>query len=157
MHFCKNTGLLTIYLKEINSFILFIFCFFRSKDGCTYRFKVILMLEWPRISLSVLISNPSSTHLVAKVWRNAWKFVSGILHLWRSFLKWYWYVRGSIYFSVEPVRRYPFWGSSLLFMICNYWFGIGMSQTGADSLAKEGKNYEEIINHFYIGVQIKDM
>ena len=32
-----------------------------------------------------------------------------------------------------------------------------MSQTGADSLAKEGKNYEEIINHFYIGVQIKDM
>ena len=31
MHFCKNTGLLTIYLKEINSFILFIFCFFQIK------------------------------------------------------------------------------------------------------------------------------
>ena len=32
-----------------------------------------------------------------------------------------------------------------------------MSQTGADSLAKMGKNYEEIIKHFYVGVEIKDM
>ena len=31
-----------------------------------------------------------------------------------------------------------------------------MSQTGADSMAKEGKNYEEIIKHFYTGVEIKD-
>ncbi len=29
-----------------------------------------------------------------------------------------------------------------------------MSQTGADSLAKEGKKYEEIIKHFYTGVEI---
>lgn len=32
-----------------------------------------------------------------------------------------------------------------------------MSQTGADSLAKEGKNYEEIIKHYYTGVKIEDM
>ena len=32
-----------------------------------------------------------------------------------------------------------------------------MSQTGADSLAKQGKNYEEIIHHFYTGVEIKDI
>ena len=32
-----------------------------------------------------------------------------------------------------------------------------MSQTGADSLAKQGKNYQEIINHFYTGVEIKDI
>lgn len=29
-----------------------------------------------------------------------------------------------------------------------------MSQTGADSMAKSGSNYEEIIKHFYTGVEI---
>ena len=29
-----------------------------------------------------------------------------------------------------------------------------MSQTGADSLAKSGSNYEEIIKHFYTDVEI---
>lgn len=32
--------------------------------------------------------------------------------------------------------------------------GVGMSQYGADGLAKEGKNYQEIIQHYYTGVQI---
>ena len=35
--------------------------------------------------------------------------------------------------------------------------GVGMSQTGADSLAKQGKNYEEIIQHFYTNVKIQDI
>jgi len=30
-----------------------------------------------------------------------------------------------------------------------------MSQTGADSLAKQGKTHEEIIHHFYTGVEIE--
>ncbi len=30
-----------------------------------------------------------------------------------------------------------------------------MSQTGADSLAKQGKKYDEIIKHYYTGVEIK--
>ena len=30
-----------------------------------------------------------------------------------------------------------------------------MSQTGADSMAKQGANYEEIIKHFYTGVNIE--
>ena len=38
-----------------------------------------------------------------------------------------------------------------------YGHGVGMSQTGADSLAKQGKNYEEIIKHYYTGVQIENM
>ena len=29
-----------------------------------------------------------------------------------------------------------------------------MSQTGADSLAKQGINYEDIIKHFYYNVEI---
>lgn len=32
-----------------------------------------------------------------------------------------------------------------------------MSQTGADSLAKQGKKYDEIIKHYYTGVEIKNM
>jgi len=30
-----------------------------------------------------------------------------------------------------------------------------MSQTGADSLAKQGKSAEEIIKHFYTDIEIK--
>ena len=30
----------------------------------------------------------------------------------------------------------------------------GLSQTGSDSLAKQGQNYEDIIKHFYQGVEI---
>ena len=43
------------------------------------------------------------------------------------------------------------------FEVLGYGHGVGMSQTGADSLAKEGKNYEDIIKHFYTGVKIEDM
>ena len=43
------------------------------------------------------------------------------------------------------------------FEVIGYGHGVGMSQTGADSLAKEGKNYEDIIHHFYTGVEIENM
>ena len=46
---------------------------------------------------------------------------------------------------------------NIKFNVKGYGHGVGMSQTGADSLAKQGKNYEEIIKHFYIGVEIKDI
>lgn len=42
------------------------------------------------------------------------------------------------------------------FKVIGYGHGVGMSQTGADSLAKQGKTAEEIIKHFYIGVEIID-
>ncbi len=32
--------------------------------------------------------------------------------------------------------------------------GVGMSQTGADSLAKQGYGYQEILKHFYTGIEI---
>ena len=44
----------------------------------------------------------------------------------------------------------------VLFKVIGYGHGVGMSQTGADALAKQGKNYEEIIKHFYKGVEITD-
>lgn len=42
------------------------------------------------------------------------------------------------------------------FKVIGYGHGVGMSQTGADALAKQGKNCEEIIKHFYSSVEIKD-
>ena len=45
-------------------------------------------------------------------------------------------------------------GDNITFSVTGYGHGVGMSQTGADSLAKSGSNYEEIIKHFYTGVEI---
>ena len=39
------------------------------------------------------------------------------------------------------------------FKVIGYGQGVGMSQTGADSLAKQGYHYDEIIKHFYKGVE----
>lgn len=46
--------------------------------------------------------------------------------------------------------------NEIIFNVIGYGHGVGMSQTGADALAKQGKNYEEIIKHFYINVEIND-
>ena len=45
-------------------------------------------------------------------------------------------------------------GEKVVFAVKAYGHGVGLSQTGSDSLAKQGKNYEEIIKHFYQGVEI---
>ena len=46
---------------------------------------------------------------------------------------------------------------NIKFSVKGYGHGVGMSQTGANTLAKEGKSYEDIINYFYIGVVIQDV
>ena len=43
------------------------------------------------------------------------------------------------------------------FTVKGYGHGVGMSQTGADTLAKQGKSSEEIIHHFYADVEIKEI
>lgn len=47
--------------------------------------------------------------------------------------------------------------NSIKFSVIGYGHGVGMSQTGADALAKQGSNYEDIIKHFYVGVEIVDI
>ena len=47
--------------------------------------------------------------------------------------------------------------NNVKFSVIGYGHGVGMSQTGADALAKQGQNYQDIIKHFYIGVEIIDM
>lgn len=45
-------------------------------------------------------------------------------------------------------------GDKIKFNVLGYGHGVGMSQTGADSMAKAGSNCEEIIKHFYNGVDV---
>ena len=46
--------------------------------------------------------------------------------------------------------------NKIKFVVYGYGHGVGMSQTGADSLAKEGNDYNKIIEHFYMGVKIEN-
>ena len=48
-------------------------------------------------------------------------------------------------------------GDNIKFSVKGYGHGVGMSQTGADSMAKAGSNYEQIVKHFYTDVEIVDM
>lgn len=43
---------------------------------------------------------------------------------------------------------------NIKFTVIGYGHGVGMSQTGADSLANSGSTAEQIIKHFYTGVEI---
>lgn len=46
---------------------------------------------------------------------------------------------------------------TIKFSVIGYGHGVGMSQTGADSLAKQGYDYIYIINHFYTGITIEEL
>lgn len=46
---------------------------------------------------------------------------------------------------------------SITFSVLGYGHGVGMSQTGADSLAKQGYDYLEIVHHFYTDVVVEEL
>lgn len=48
-------------------------------------------------------------------------------------------------------------GENIVFSVTGYGHGVGMSQTGADALAKTGSNYEAIIKHFYTNVEVTEI
>jgi stage II sporulation protein D len=43
----------------------------------------------------------------------------------------------------------------ITFFTKGYGHGVGLSQFGANELAKQGKNYKEILTHYYTGTDIK--
>jgi stage II sporulation protein D len=47
--------------------------------------------------------------------------------------------------------------SNVVFNVVGYGHGVGMSQTGADAMARAGSGYEEILKHFYRGVEVTDI
>lgn len=44
---------------------------------------------------------------------------------------------------------------NFIFTVYGYGHGVGMSQNGANELAKDGKNFKEILNHFYTDCNIE--
>ncbi len=43
---------------------------------------------------------------------------------------------------------------TVTFKVCGYGHGVGMSQSGANQMAKRGENYTEILSHYYTNIQI---
>ena len=52
---------------------------------------------------------------------------------------------------------YEFNGDYITFHCKGYGHGVGMSQWGANAMAKNGSNYEEILKHYYTGVEITSL
>lgn len=47
-------------------------------------------------------------------------------------------------------------GKSIIITTKGYGHGVGMSQYGANGMAKEGKNYDDIVSHYYQGITISN-
>ena len=47
-------------------------------------------------------------------------------------------------------------GDFIKFSVVGYGHGVGLSQCGSDSLAKQGYNYIQIIKHYYKDVEISE-
>lgn len=45
-------------------------------------------------------------------------------------------------------------GENIKFSVIGYGHGVGLSQSGSDSLAKQGYSYKDIIKHYYKNVEI---
>lgn len=48
-------------------------------------------------------------------------------------------------------------GKNVTFYVTGYGHGVGMSQYGANAMAKEGKKAKAILEHYYTGVEIRSM
>ncbi len=48
-------------------------------------------------------------------------------------------------------------GNNIIITTRGYGHGVGMSQYGANGMAKDGKNYEEILKYYYKNVEIVDI
>ena len=46
---------------------------------------------------------------------------------------------------------------NVIFTTIGYGHGVGMSQYGANTMAQQGYKYEEILNHYYLNTQIKNI
>lgn len=61
----------------------------------------------------------------------------------------------SVFSLRSPVFTVKTADDSVTFSVKGYGHGVGLSQYGADYLAREGKTYAEILQHYYTGVDIK--
>lgn len=48
-------------------------------------------------------------------------------------------------------------GKSIIFKVKGYGHGVGMSQWGAETMARNGKNYEEILTYYYPNTEVVEV
>ena len=53
--------------------------------------------------------------------------------------------------------EYSINNDEIIFKCKGYGHGVGMSQWGANVMAKNGSNYEEILKHYYTGIELKEL
>ena len=69
-------------------------------------------------------------------------------------------IKGTQVRSVLGLRSACFtWeaGETFVFYVTGYGHGVGLSQYGAAAMAEEGADYQEILTHYYSGVEIGNM
>lgn len=60
-------------------------------------------------------------------------------------------------FNLRSTKFYlTFDGGNVTFNVTGYGHGVGMSQYGANAMAKEGKTYKEILSHYYMGTTLSE-
>lgn len=60
-------------------------------------------------------------------------------------------------FNLRSTKFYlTFEGGNVTFNVTGYGHGVGMSQYGANAMAKEGKTYKEILSHYYMGTTLSE-
>ena len=74
---------------------------------------------------------------------------------------------GSYYIKAENLRTlfglnstnftFDIYENGITFKVLGFGHGVGMSQVGADTYAKEGMTCDQIIHHYYTGVEIADV
>ncbi len=57
----------------------------------------------------------------------------------------------------SPCFTLTYTDGAFTFEVCGYGHGVGMSQYGADYMARQGSTWEEILTHYYTGVKIEKL
>lgn len=61
-------------------------------------------------------------------------------------------------FSLRSATFTVTWdGSNFIFDVTGYGHGVGMSQYGANTMAKEGKSFQDILTWYYTGTQVESL
>lgn len=70
-------------------------------------------------------------------------------------------VRGTAFRTAFGLKsadfRFTFFDDYILIDVYGYGHGVGMSQLGANSMAKKGDDFSKILSHYYIDVQLMSM
>ncbi|MEG0139140.1 MAG: SpoIID/LytB domain-containing protein, partial [Bacilli bacterium] len=92
-------------------------------------------------TLSVLVIKTTSTGRIKKLKINNIEFTGNDIYTL--------FKLRSTFFQIKQVAK------NVLITTTGFGHGVGMSQYGANGMAKEGYKYDQILKHYYTGTKIK--